>query len=90
VVERGVPILTRGRELLEDALGAIHESRALVVERQFERRLSATRRRRDRAGANGWRSPDRLPRGAGTGSQRELNLGGIATRLAMRAKISAA
>ncbi len=39
VVEGGIPVLTRGRQLLEQALGAIHEPGALVVQRQLEGRL---------------------------------------------------
>src|SRR6267378_3623060 len=82
VVERGVPILTRGRELLEDALGAIHESRALVVERQFERRLVAQPGAAVIAQArmDGDRPID-FPAAPEQAPQRELNLGGIATRL---------
>src|SRR6202521_1476709 len=81
-IERGVPIFARGRELLEDALGAIHESRALVVERQFERRLVAQPGAAVIAQArmDGDRPID-LPAAPEQASQRELDLGGIATRL---------
>jgi len=40
-VQCGVTIFARSGELLEHALGAIHESRALIVQRQCERRLVA-------------------------------------------------
>src|SRR5207237_228850 len=41
LIERRVPVLARSRQLLEDTLGPVHESRALIVERQSERGLVA-------------------------------------------------
>ncbi len=41
MIERCLPILARSGQLLEQPLGAIHESRAKVVEREGKRRLVA-------------------------------------------------
>ena len=41
MIEGGVAVLARGRKLLEQALGAVHEPGAEVVESEGERRLVA-------------------------------------------------
>src|SRR5205807_2497172 len=79
LIERRVPVLARSRQLLEDTLGPVHESRALIVERQSERGLVAqawtaviAQARMKRDGAID------LAAAPEQASQRELHLGGIA------------
>src|SRR5207248_3759896 len=87
LIERRVPVLARSRQLLEDTLGPVHESRALIVERQSERGLVAqawtaviaqARMKRDGA-IDLAAAPEQAP-------QRELHLGGIALRLGGHAR----
>src|SRR3989440_641416 len=82
VIECGVTIFARGRELLEHALGAIHEPRALIVQRQGECRLVARARATVIAQArmDGDRTID-LAAAPEQAPERELDLGGITVGL---------
>ena len=79
VIERGAAVLARGGELLEHALGAVHEAGALVVERERERRLVAQPRPAliAQARVNGDRAID-LAAPAEQAPESELDLRGIA------------
>src|SRR5215469_5212206 len=79
VLERRIPVLARGGELFQYPLGAIHESGALVVECQCERRLVGERRAAVIAQprVNGDRAVD-LAAPPEQAPESELDLGGIA------------
>ena len=81
VIERGLAILTRGGQLLQEALRAVHEACAKVVEGKGKRGLVAQSHASllTQAGMDGY-SPIHLTTAAEKASQCELDLGGIAIR----------
>ncbi len=83
VIERGVAVLARGGELLEQLLGAVHEAGARVIEREREGRLVAAALAAAvlaQPRMDGDRAVD-LAAAAEQAPERELDLRGIAVRL---------
>src|ERR1700728_1259668 len=82
VIERGGAVLARGGELLEQLLGAVHETGAQIIERQREGRLVLEARAAVLAQPrmNGDGAVD-LAAAAEQTPERELDFGGVAVRL---------
>lgn len=81
VIESGLAILTRGSQFLQEALRAVHEACAEVVEGKGERRfvVQSNASLLTQAGMDGYGSVD-LATAAEEASECELDLGGIAIR----------
>jgi hypothetical protein len=82
MIERDISILARGRQLLEQPLGAVHEPGAQVIQRKSERRLVAQSDTSlvTQTGMDGNSSIDFAPPPE-EAAQCELNFGGIAVGL---------